>query len=48
MIYDLDLNKERDRIQLWRGKRVAHRWTKEEAETILKELQFLIPRMTRR
>ncbi len=45
MVYDLDLNPDRDRILLYRKSRVAHQWTREEADYIYRELEKLLPLM---
>ena len=44
-VYDLDLNKARDLILLYRGKRVRHQWTSAEARKIERALNELIPKM---
>ena len=47
-VYDVELNADKDRVELWRKGRVSHRWTREEAEYIRDALVKLVSQMTRK
>ena len=44
-VYDVELNDDKDRVELWRKGRVSHRWTREEAQYIKDMLDKLVPMM---
>lgn len=44
-VYDVELNDDKDRIELWRKGRVSHRWKLSEAKKIMDMLIKLVPMM---